>query len=176
MRKIFIYIVFGAIVILVAFFSLRSNEVMAPIALATNVPSLCGFIAGSIDVPAWSYQSSCYTKLAVKHNDVTICNSIPDIYSSTVLNVRAGCYAEVALVVRNTSVCSLLGSLSDGCYFPYARQLPDPNICLSIQNTHDKIFCLEYFRNDDTCYPISKDADRLQCFALQAQDEGLQIQ
>jgi hypothetical protein len=158
------------IVILVAFFSLRSNGVLAPIALATNTPSLCGFIAGSLDVPAWSYQSSCYTKIAVKHNDATICNPIPDIYSSAIFNVRAGCYAQVALASRNTSVCSSLENLSDGCYFDYARQLPDPDVCLSVQNTHDKIFCLEYFRKDDTCYTISKDADRLQCFRLQAED------
>lgn len=71
------------------------------------------------------YIYGCYIDVALKHNDIKICEKINKSYGKYVgkVNSRYDCYEEIARATNNLSLCKYSGGNKKWCYIDVNREL-----------------------------------------------------
>ncbi|MCX6695282.1 MAG: hypothetical protein NTU61_03195 [Candidatus Altiarchaeota archaeon] len=81
-----------------------------------------------------SIEDICITGLAGKYMNVSLCKKVSS-------DQRKVCYAFVAEIAGNSSLCSDAGAQKDQCYEQYARDMRDVSACDKMTDVNSKDSC-----------------------------------
>lgn len=90
-----------------------------------------------VDMPTTqqgSFEDACYMMIAAKHENASLCKKVAT-------SSRMQCYASIAEIKSDASVCAEAGTYKDQCYSQYAQTAGDSSVCDEITEINQKDSC-----------------------------------